>query len=202
MKMEILSEKENPLRKRKRFWVSVEHAGKETPSRHELLSQVAKELGSKPELTIIDKIFSERGRPRSSVKALIYKDKKDIPADILASQERKIKSYLENKKNKQAEAAPPAEEPAGEEKPGEGAPEGGVEEVGEKPAEEASEAADEGTEERPEEQKPEEAPDKEEEAEASSEPKGDEVAGEAEQEEGAAEESQDEKKDEGDDKKE
>lgn len=143
MKLEVVSEKENPLRKRKGYWLSVEHAGKETPSRHELLPQVAKKLGSKEELTIIDKIFSERGNALSRVKVLVYKDKLDIPQGKLARQTRKVKSYLEKKSKKKAEESAPAEKPEegpGEETKEEKPPEKVEEEKEEKDVEEVAEA--------------------------------------------------------------
>ena len=100
MKIETTSVKENPMMKRAEHWLAVDHAGKETPSRHELLPAVAKALKSKAELTLIDKVFSEKGAARSRVKVMVFKDKKDIPAGKLERQERKLKSFLEKKEAK------------------------------------------------------------------------------------------------------
>jgi ribosomal protein S24E len=111
MKAEIISEKQNPLTHTKVFWVGVEHAGKETPSRHDMFPEVVKKLGSNDELTVIDKIFSERGAARSRVKVLVYREKKEIPKDKLARQERKAKKFLE-KRVKKAEGAEKPAEPA------------------------------------------------------------------------------------------
>ena len=94
---EVESEKDNPLMKRKQYWLSVEHAGKETPARYELLPEIAKTLKSKPELTLIDKIFSERGGAKSRAKVMVYRDRREIPDAKLERQERKVKSYLEKK---------------------------------------------------------------------------------------------------------
>ena len=158
MKMEILSEKDNPLRKRKRYWISVEHAGKETPSRHDVHLLIAKKLGTKPELTIISKIFSERGNPKSSVKVLIFSDKKDIPLGMNIRHERKVKSFLEKKSKNEAEAASKEEEQSAEEKtdapqeteagpkPEEKAPEADEESKEDAPAEEATETKNEDVE--------------------------------------------------------
>lgn len=133
MKIEVTSEKENPLRKRKEYWLMADHGGKETPSRHDLLPEVAKALKSKEDLTVIDKIFSERGIAKSRVKVMIYGDKKEVPKEKLERQERKVKKFLEKK---QAAAAAPAAEPAGA--PAEGEAESAPEQKeDESPAEEA-----------------------------------------------------------------
>ncbi len=161
MKLEIVSEKDNPLRKRKRYWLLAEHAGKETPNRHELMPEVVKKLGSKDGLTVIDKIFSERGSAKSAVKVLVFKDKKDIPAGMLERQERKVKSYLEKKEKKAQEPEPAPEQPK-DEAPAEGGEAGegaeeekpeeeSAEEEAEKPAEEAEPEAEP---EKPEEEAP------------------------------------------------
>ena len=108
MKAEIVSEKENPVTGRKEYWLMVDHSGKQTPSRYVLLPEVVKVLASREEVTIIDKIFSERGASRSRVRALVYKDRKEIPELKIARHERKIKKHLEKKGMKPAGAKKPA----------------------------------------------------------------------------------------------
>jgi small subunit ribosomal protein S24e len=183
MKIEVISEKENPLMKRKEYWVMVGHEGKETPSRHGLLPEVAKKLGAKEDVTVLCKVFSERGSAKSRAKIFVYADKKDVPPEKVARQERKAKKFLEKKaaaesaakekpepaaEEKKEEAQPEDEVHAGEKEEGEGAAEGGGEKVEEesseekpeedaseeKPAEEGKEAGDEAEEEG---KKPEEA---------------------------------------------
>ncbi|MCD6496586.1 MAG: hypothetical protein J7K54_04915 [Candidatus Aenigmarchaeota archaeon] len=109
MKTEIISEKDNPLMKRKEYWLMVDHAGKETPNRHDLLPAIAKKLGSKEDLTLLDKIFTERGAAQSRVKVMVYSKKDDVPAGKLARQERKVKKFLE--KSAKTGKAESAEEP-------------------------------------------------------------------------------------------
>ncbi|MBN2330449.1 MAG: hypothetical protein JXC85_01415 [Candidatus Aenigmarchaeota archaeon] len=126
MKLEIVTEKDNPLRKRKRYWLGAEHPGKETPSRHELLPEVVRKLGTKEELVVIDKIFSERGSAKSAIKVLVYKDKQDILPAMLARQQRKVKAFLEKKeKMKGEQAETPQEEEAAEKGKGDEEPETG-----------------------------------------------------------------------------
>ncbi len=161
MKIEIVTEKDNPLRKRKCCWLSVEHPGKETPSRYEVLPEVVKKLGAKEELVVIAKIFSERGDAKSAIKVLVYKDKKDILPAMVARQERKVKAHLEkNDKRAEEPAAAPAEEKpvegVAEAKPEEApAEEGGAKE--EPPAEETAASEEEKPAEEADEKKPEES---------------------------------------------
>lgn len=160
MKIEILTEKDNPLRNRKRYWLSTEHPGKETPSRYDILPEVVKKLGTKEDLIVIDKIFSERGNAKSAIKVFVYRDKSDILPAMVARQERKVKAFLEKKEKKEEEAAaaipeekaPEAgkegEKPEGEgeaevEPTDEAAAEGGEEAAKEEPAEKTEEAAEE-----------------------------------------------------------
>lgn len=142
MKIEITTEKDNPLRKRKMYWLSAEHPGKETPSRYEILPEVVKKLGAKEDLIVINKIFSERGIAKSAIKVFVYKDKSDILPAMVERQERKVKAFLEKKEKKKEEpaAAPPEEKAPEEGKEGE-KPEG---EPAEEVASEGEEAAKEG----------------------------------------------------------
>lgn len=129
MKIEIKKQKKNPLLKREEISVSIEHPGKATPSRREILPELAKVLKSSEDLIIIDKIFSVYGRNVSEARVLAYKKKDEIPKEKL----EKMKGRMtEKKKAAPAEASAPSAEAAKEgEKPPEGAPKE------EKPAEEA-----------------------------------------------------------------
>ncbi len=146
MKIEIREEKKNPLMKREEVTIRAEHSGKATPSRKDLIKEVATRLKSKEDLIIIDKIFSARGRCQSDITVLVYRKKDDIPKDKLEKMKRRLE-----KRKKPAEEAPAETKPAGgAEKPAEG--EG-------KPAEEAKseEKAEEKVEEKKEEKTEEKA---------------------------------------------
>ncbi len=152
MKVEILEQKKNPLLKREEVSVSLEHPGKATPSRKEILPELAKALKSREDLLIIDKIFSVPGKNISEARVLAYKKKDEIPKNKL----EKMKGRMAPRKKA---AAPAPEAPKEGEKP----PEGAKEEAApaeEKPAEEKKEApAEEKKGEAPEEEaKPEEKP--------------------------------------------
>jgi len=131
MKMEILEHKKNPLMKREEVVFSVDHDGKATPSRKDLLKEIAKRLKAKEDLLIIDRIFTSAGDSKSSMKVLVYKKPGDIPKGKL----EKMKARMERKK----EPKPEKEEAKPEEK-----------------KEVAEEAKEEVKEEKAEEEKPEE----------------------------------------------
>ena len=116
MKIDITSEKENPLMRRKSYWLRVEHAGRQTPNRHELMPAVLKKLSSKPEETVISKIFSQAGVAVSNVKAVVYKDAKAVPAGANDRQERKVKAHLKKKAEKAGGQPAEDPEPAAEDK--------------------------------------------------------------------------------------
>jgi len=138
MKTEIDTQKENPLMKRKEFWLKLEHEGKPTPGRKEILPEVAKIVKSKEDLIIIDKIFSFGGRSISKVKVFVYTKTEEMPKDKVEKMQNRV-----NKKKPEAE--------------GEAAPAGDA-----KPAETAEKPKEEGKSEAPKEAPKEEKPAKEE----------------------------------------
>lgn len=158
MSLEIKSKQENPLLKREKVWVSLEHPGRPTPQRANLLKEISKKLGAKEELVIVDKIFSTKGGAASDIKVFVYKKKEDVPKDKL----EKMKRRMEKKKKEAAPAPAPeakSEKPAGgpaeeeakesEAKPAEGEPKP----EGEKPPEEKEEKTEEPKPDQPKEEK-------------------------------------------------
>lgn len=161
MKIQILEQKKNPLLKREELSVSIEHPGKATPSRREILPELAKVLKSKEELLIIDKIFSVYGRNVSEARILAYKNKNEIPKEKLEKMKGRM---MEKKKAAPAEAPAPAEgKPEEAPKEGEAKEEKPESPKDEKPAEEAP------AEEKPKEEKPAEGAKPEEKKDASKE---------------------------------
>jgi len=125
MKMEIISEKENPVTGSKRIWLGMVHDGKRTPSRHEIFPEVLKALGTGEDVTLVHKIFSETGAAKSKIMVVVYREAKDLPVLLKKKNERKIKKHLEKSGGaKPAEAA----KPAAEEKAAEASDESGEEE--------------------------------------------------------------------------
>ena len=115
MKIDIEEHKKNPLMKRDEYVLSIDHSGKPTPSRQELLKEIAKEIKAKEDVIIINKIFSSPGSPVSKARIHAYGKKEDIPADKLAKMEKRKKK--ETPKEEAAPEEPKAEETSKEETP-------------------------------------------------------------------------------------
>src|SRR3989338_10868837 len=89
MEIKIRNKKENVLLKREEIVADIENKGA-TPDRKTVTSELAKALATTEDLVIVDKIFTERGKSDSSVNALIYKKKEDIPKYKIAKMEKRI----------------------------------------------------------------------------------------------------------------
>jgi len=143
--MEVINQKKNPLMNREEAWIRIDHSGKPTPPRKDIIADVAKQFKAKEDCVIVDKIFSEAGIAASRVKVLVYPKSDAVPKAKM--DKMKIRMGLMKKMKKgeaapaaqdgQAAQAPPAPEGA---KPGEGKPEEKKDESrpDEKPAEEKS----------------------------------------------------------------
>jgi ribosomal protein S24E len=114
MKLGVLEHKKNPLMRREEFLISIEHSGKPTPSRKDMLSGMVKELKTKESLILIDKIFNKTGKPASEAKVLVYKKPEDIPKYKLEKTKRRLEK--EKKEKPAAPAEKPKEKQAGEKK--------------------------------------------------------------------------------------
>ena len=57
----MLEQKKNPVMNRDEYKLEIDHEGKATPSRQEMLKEVAKEVKAKEDVIIIDKILSRNG---------------------------------------------------------------------------------------------------------------------------------------------
>lgn len=114
MNMKIVSEKENPLLKRREVVAEISHPGASTPPRKEMLAGLSKSLKTKESLIVVDKIFTRKGSPSCEARVLVYKKEEDIPKEKLEKQKRRS----EKKKKPLAEEKPPEKkEKKGEEKP-------------------------------------------------------------------------------------
>ncbi len=76
MKIKITSERENPIMERKELQVEIEHDKGPTPSKAQIQSLLAAELKKEIEHIDIRNIFSEYGKPFSSSKVFVWKEKK------------------------------------------------------------------------------------------------------------------------------
>ena len=162
MKIDVESERVNRLLHRTEMWCSIDTGGI-TPSRKEVIQQIAAKKGVKEGLVVVDKIDQEFGKKVAKAYVKVYESEKAAQGVEPSYRHERAKKAMEEKPKK--EEAPKAEEKPAEEKPAEGgAP---VEEKkGEPVAEEKGEEAK--PEEKAEEPKPEE---KKEEAKPAEEPK-------------------------------
>ncbi|MCX6767395.1 MAG: hypothetical protein NTY90_01530 [Candidatus Micrarchaeota archaeon] len=71
MKLEVASDSKNPLYDRREIQ-ALASATKATPSRKQIMEELAKQLGVKPDCIVIDKIEQRFGRQSAGVKAKVY----------------------------------------------------------------------------------------------------------------------------------
>jgi ribosomal protein S24E len=113
MKLELKERKRNALMKREEAMISIEHGGKATPDRRQVLADAAKLLNARPETTIIERITTPGGRASSDARVLAYSRKEDIPAWRLQKMEQRMTK--KKPEEKPAEASSAGGEKAGEE---------------------------------------------------------------------------------------
>ncbi len=120
MKIKIVSEKDNPLLKRKELVFIANHEGKATPSRGDLLKEIASKTGANEDTIIIEKIMTETGRCSSRIKVHIYKSVEDVPKHKLEKMKRRTKTKEgekekaeEGEEQKEAEKEKASEEEGG-----------------------------------------------------------------------------------------
>ena len=118
--MEVISQKKNPVMKREEAWVRIDHAGKPTPPRKDIIADVAKQFKAKDDCVIVDKIFSETGMGASRVKVLVYPKADAVPKAKMEKMKIRMKLLKKGESDKKDQAAAPAA-PAegGEAKPAE-----------------------------------------------------------------------------------
>jgi small subunit ribosomal protein S24e len=73
MEIEIKEKRDNPLLDRTDVWFVVRHDGEKTPQRDRVKSELAKAVGAKADVTVIDHIESEYGISASRGYAKVYK---------------------------------------------------------------------------------------------------------------------------------
>ncbi|MFH1450908.1 MAG: hypothetical protein ABIF92_02915 [archaeon] len=122
MEFEIISEKDNPVLKRKEVMVGIKGTGA-TPPRKEVVASVASHFNVSESLILVDQILTEFGTPNCRAKVKIYQDAADIPKQRLAIVKarskpaggKKEETSEEKKEEKSAEKPVKEEKPAAEE---------------------------------------------------------------------------------------
>jgi ribosomal protein S24E len=93
MNFQVISEKENPLFKRKEILTSLDYQGGSTPSKADLQKTLAEHFKVNIDSVEISRIISENGLPRGKAWIKIWQDKK-------------IQIYSEEKKKEPSEEQP------------------------------------------------------------------------------------------------
>ncbi len=124
------SKTENPLFKREVVKIELEHPAATTPNRKTVLAVAVKELNTKPELVMLNKIQTVYGTAKSIITVHAYKNRKDLEANEPKYLIKRNSFKEEEKKEEKPAPAAPAEVPKEEEKKEESKP-------AEKPKEEA-----------------------------------------------------------------
>lgn len=88
--MHVESRKKNPVLRRDEAWILLEHEGKPTPKRADIIEEAAKALKADRELVIVDKIFSREGKAASRVRAYAYSAKGDMPPSKVERSKRRM----------------------------------------------------------------------------------------------------------------
>ncbi len=110
--VDVKDRKENVVLGRVELAFSISHEGKSTPSRSEMLDQVAKqEPGSKKELIIIRDVVTRFGQSHTSAVAHIYSDK-DVMDNTEAKHLLKRHNLTDESAEKETKDEPTAEESA------------------------------------------------------------------------------------------
>lgn len=101
MKFKILSEKENPLMKRKEVLIELDYGNGATPSKASLQPVLAKDFSVDVQQLEISKILSESGIPKGKAWIKIWEEKK-VPIYAELKKEKKPKEAKPEKKEEPA----------------------------------------------------------------------------------------------------
>lgn len=107
--MKILEEKENQLLGRKEIRMELNHLAGATPSKANVMKELATKYNVPEDYVVIDYIFTSKGLASSEVKAKIYKEKPKIKQKKNKAKEAKeTKEAKTEEKKSEAQASKPA----------------------------------------------------------------------------------------------
>ena len=95
MKVNIVSEKQNPYLKRKEILLSIEHEAESTPPKAAVLELLAKQLSAEKEKIEIVDIISETGLPKSKSMIFIWEE---VPVKKIKKTAEKAEAPKEEQK--------------------------------------------------------------------------------------------------------
>jgi ribosomal protein S24E len=81
MDIEIQETQENPLLKRERYQLEVDHSGETTPSKDKVRKQLAAEHDLDPEKIDVRHVYTGFGKTSSRAELLVYEDKVVVEED-------------------------------------------------------------------------------------------------------------------------
>ena len=90
MTVKVEMHRKNPLLKRDEAIIVINHAGKPTPKRAEIIDDAAKALKADKELVIIDEMFSKEGVASTRARIYAYHKKEDMPASKVQKMMRRM----------------------------------------------------------------------------------------------------------------
>ncbi|MFH0710952.1 MAG: hypothetical protein V1944_00040 [Candidatus Aenigmatarchaeota archaeon] len=96
MEMEIVEEKENKLLSRKEIKMNLKHPKLSTPSKSQIVKELATKYSSPEENVLIDFILTHKGTNESFVKAKIYKEKPKTK--VKKKEEKKVEAQASQAK--------------------------------------------------------------------------------------------------------
>lgn len=103
MEMEVISEKVNPVLKRREVLVKIKGAGA-TPSRKDVVAGIASHFGVEEKIILVDQILTEFGISDARARVKIYDDPQFIPKKRLEIVKARSKSAAEQKVDENAKA--------------------------------------------------------------------------------------------------
>src|SRR5213593_4403527 len=85
MEIKIISEKNNPFFKRKDIRIEISHPGKTTPSKAELIKEIAAKFSVPEDKIRIDYIFTKKGISESEANIKIFQVKEEVKEEKKAT---------------------------------------------------------------------------------------------------------------------
>jgi len=114
MKVNVVSEKENPVFNRKELVVGVDNMGGPTPKKSEVLDQLSAQINTDKELIVVKSLIQSYGSGKGHAQVKVYKD---VAAKELAEPNvKKVEGEEATAEGGETSTEAPAE-PAAEEKP-------------------------------------------------------------------------------------
>ena len=112
MQMSVVEEKENPFLNRKELVVELKHPGKSTPSKAELIKELASAHSVDESQVKIDYIFTKKGMPESLAKVKILKEKpkKEEKKEVIKPEEKKAEAKPKEEEKEKSEEKKAVEE--------------------------------------------------------------------------------------------